>query len=335
MPGFLFPLPTPYFLFPIPCSLFPVPSSKQLTLFVTNYLSQRMGYVISIVNMKGGVGKTTITVNLATCLAKYRGMRVLIVDLDTQINATLSLMPPLHFAQLRKENRTLKQLINQVIQPQPESAIPIQNIIVRNICQVKGFDLLPGDIELYNDFLLAALLYAQVHNNQQDFEKSWNNLENNLVRKILAPVLNNYDLILLDFPPGDNLLTRSGIIASNFYLIPAKPEPLSVVGMGILEGHIKKLRIGDRTNISLLGIIFSSLGHATTMATKVKNRVTADFGEDKLFYTEIPTNVAVAKAVDQFQPVVLTEPNSAGAKAFTELAKEFLLRFSNTISRNP
>lgn len=291
-----------------------------------------MGYIISIINMKGGVGKTTTTVNLAACLAKDHGMRVLVVDLDTQINATLSLMPPLHFANLKKENRTLKQLINQVVQPASHSSIPIQNIIQHNICNVNGLDLLPGDIELYNDFLLATLIYSQASANQQNFEKSWNRFEDALVASMLQPVAQNYDFILLDFPPGDYLLTRSGIIASDFYLIPAKPEPLSVVGIGILEGHLKKLKQSDRTNINLIGIVFSSLGHATNMAPKVKNRLADEFGEDKIFNTEIPRNVDVAKAVDEFQPVVLTEPNAAGAKAFTELAKEFLQKLSNTLA---
>jgi chromosome partitioning protein len=294
-------------------------------------MANLMGYVISVVNMKGGVGKTTVTVNLATSLAKDHGMRVLVVDLDTQINATLSLMPPLHFAKVKKENRTLKQLINQVVQPDDQSHLPIQHVIQHNICKVTGLDLLPGDIELYNDFLLAALLYSQANRSRQEFENKWNSFENSLVRSILQPVTNNYDFILIDFPPGDYLLTRSGLIASNFYLIPAKPEPLSVVGMGILEGHIKRLRQSDRTNIHLMGIVFSSLGHATTMAPKIKNRVIDDFGENKIFNTEIPMNVAVAKAVDEFQPVVLTEPNAAGAKAFTELTNEFLQKLSNIL----
>lgn len=287
-----------------------------------------MGYIIAIINMKGGVGKTTTTVNLAASLAKEHRVRVLVVDLDTQINATLSLMPPLHFAHLRKENRTLKQLIHQVVQPDAQPNIPIQSIIQYNICQVNGLDLLPGDIELYNDFWLATFLYSQSNTNQQNFEKNWNTFENTLVKSILQPVASNYDLILLDFPPGDYLLTRSGIIASDFYLIPAKPEPLSVVGIGILEGHIKKLKNSDRTHISLLGIVFSSLGHATTMAQKVKNRLTDEFGGDKIFTTEIPRNVAVAKAVDEFQPVVLTEPNATGARAFTELTQEFLQKLA-------
>jgi len=294
-----------------------------------------MGYIISIVNMKGGVGKTTTTVNLATCLAKDHGMRVLVVDLDTQVNATLSLMPPLHFAKVKKENRTLKQLIHQVIYPNSQSNIPIQSIIQHNICKVNGLDLLPGDIELYNDFLLAALFYSQSHINQQNFERNWNNFEDSLVRTILQPVANNYNFILLDFPPGDYLLTRSGIISSDFYLIPAKPEPLSVIGIGILEGRISKLKESDRTNIHLIVIVFSSLGHATNMAGKIKNRVMAEFGEDKVFDIEIPRNVDVAKAVDEFQPVVLTEPNATGAKAFTELTKEFLQKLSNTLATMP
>lgn len=294
-----------------------------------------MGYVISVVNMKGGVGKTTITVNLATSLAKDCGMRVLVVDLDTQINATLSLMPPLHFAKVKKENRTLKQLINQAVQPDAQSNIPLQSIIQHNICKVTGFDLLPGDIELYNDFLLAALLYSQSNTSRQEFEKNWHNFEDSLIRSILQPVINNYNFILIDFPPGDYLLTRSGMIASDFYLIPAKPDPLSVVGMGILEGHIKKLKQSDRTNITLIGIVFTSLGHATNMAQQIKNRVMAEFGEDKVFDTEIPFGVAIAKAVDEFQPVVLSEPNTAGAKAFTDLTKEFLQKLSNTLAAMP
>jgi chromosome partitioning protein len=290
-----------------------------------------MAYVISVVNMKGGVGKTTITVNLATSLAKNYEKRVLIVDLDTQINATLSLMPPLHFAHVKKENRTLKQLINQTVQIETPSNISIQNIIQHNICKIPGLDLLPGDIELYSDFLLASSLY-QSNQSRQEFEKNWQNLENYLVKNILKPIINNYDFIMMDFPPGDNLLTRSGLIASNFYMIPAKPEPLSVVGIGILQGHIKKLKDRDRTSINLIGIIFSSLGHATTMAPKVKNRVIDEFGADKIFNTEIPMNVDVAKAVDEFQPVILTQPKSSGAKAFSELTQEFLAKLATMLA---
>jgi cellulose biosynthesis protein BcsQ len=238
-------------------------------------------------------------------------------------------VPPLHFARLRKEHRTLKQLVNQVIHPETHPPIPIAQIIQHNVCQLQGMDLLPGDIELYNDFLLATLVFSQAQQNRQDFEKTWVQFENTLVRGIFQPIIPTYDFILVDFPPGDYLLTRSSLIASDFYLIPARPEPLSVVGIGILEGHIKKLKQSDRSTIDLLGIVFSSLGHATNLAPRVKNRVSAEFGEANIFQTEIPMNVDVAKAVDHFQPVVLDNPSATGAKAFTELTKEFLARLPN------
>lgn len=287
-----------------------------------------MGYVIAVVNMKGGVGKTTITVNLATCLAKNHGKRVLIIDLDTQINATLSLMPAIHFAKLKQEKRTLKTLITQVndrINEQQKNSL--QEIIQHNICQIKGLDLIPGDIELYDDFSLAEIVYDKSDKKKENFAQNWQQMEDNLLRNILQPVVDRYDLILMDFSPGDHFITRSGILASDFYLIPTKTEPLSVVGIGILEGRIKQLKESDRTKINLIGIVITSIGRSSNMTENVKHRLTEDFGKDSIFNTEIPMSVAVARAVDEFKPVVLTEPQSTGAKAFFNLTQEFLERF--------
>jgi chromosome partitioning protein len=290
-----------------------------------------MGSTIAMVNMKGGVGKTTVTVNLATCLAKNYGKRVLIVDLDTQINATLSVMPPVYFARLKQEKRTLRTLVHQVVYPELPNQLSIDHIIQHNICQIKGLDLMPGDIELYEDFILAEIIYDKSHGDRHNFTQSWQVMENTLIRGVLSPIANQYDFILIDFSPGDHLMTRSGIIASDFYLIPAKPEPLSVVGIGILEGRIKQFRESQRSNIDLLGIIFTSLGRSSQMTEKVKQRLTKDFSETAIFNVEIPMNVAIARAVDEFKPVVLTEPQSPGAKAFNDLTKEFLKRFSRKI----
>ncbi|MCW6035688.1 ParA family protein [Spirulina subsalsa FACHB-351] len=290
-----------------------------------------MGYIVSVVNMKGGVGKTTVTVNLGTCIARDFKKRVLIVDLDTQINATLSLMAPLYFATLKKERRTLRTLINQTIQTEEHPPITIQQVIYPDICQVKGLDILAGDVELCDDFLLSALIHNKSQFHQQTFEKTWSNVEFNLIRSILKPIIKQYDFILLDFPPADNLITRSALLASHFYIVPAKAEPLSVVGIGLLHSRIKHLQQENRSKIKLVGIIYTARGPVTTMEQKVKKRLGQEFGEDKIFQVEIPLNVAVAQAVDDFQPVVINNPKASGAIAYKRFAREFLQKLSKTL----
>jgi cellulose biosynthesis protein BcsQ len=290
-----------------------------------------MGCVIATVNMKGGVGKTTLTVNLATCLAKHHGKRVLVVDLDTQISATLSLMPPHDFAKVRRERRTLGQLIYKAIKPNSKSKLTIQDIIQPYICNIHGLDLLPGDIDLYDEYLVSEMLHQKaVSEESRNFSEVWNYFESQLIRGILAPVINNYDFIILDCAPGYNLLTRSGIVASDYYLLPARPEPLSIVGIQLLERRISKLKeshkSGNIINLRMLGIVFILSGGSLMgrYYNQVMQRVTQDFTPTQLFNQRIPMDVNVAKAVDSFMPVVLASPGTAGAKAFTKLSDEFL-----------
>ncbi|TVP56100.1 MAG: ParA family protein, partial [Nodularia sp. (in: Bacteria)] len=221
-----------------------------------------MGYVIATANMKGGVGKTTLTVNIATCLAKNHGKRVLVLDLDSQISATLSLMSPLDFAKLRKQRKTFRYLIDQVINPEPEAQLTIHDIIQSQVCNLTGLDLLPGDIDLYDEFLVSEMLHQQATAlGEPDFETVWNRFERVLINNILKPVRDDYDFILLDCAPGYNLLTRSALAASDFYILPAKPEPLSVVGIQLLERRIAQLKDSHeqeaKIDIKMLGIVFS------------------------------------------------------------------------------
>ena len=289
-----------------------------------------MGLIIATVNMKGGVGKTTLTVNLATCLAKNHRKRVLVVDLDSQISATLSLMLPQEFAKVRREKRTLGQLIYKEIKPNSRIKRTADEIILSNICQIEDLHLLPGDIDLYDEYLVSELLHKKALNGEScDFSDVWNGFEEELIQGILAPVIDEYDFIILDCAPGYNLLTRSGIVASDFYLMPARPEPLSIVGIKLLEGRIAKLKesYGDSSfNSQLLGVVFilSSGGLFDRYYKQVMQRVTGDFNPNQLFENRIPMDVNVAKAVDSFMPAVLTAPSSAGSKAFAKLAEEFL-----------
>jgi chromosome partitioning protein len=290
-----------------------------------------MAFVIATTNMKGGVGKTTMTVNLAATLARHHGKRVLIVDLDTQISGTLSLMPPGDFAKLRGEKRTLRYLVHSAIVGDPNLYNLVREGIRGYVCNVPGLSLMPGDIDLYDEFLVSEMLHRRaLQNGQMNFEAIWNDFEKNLVRNILKQVDSEYDIIILDCAPGYNLITRSALLASNFYLIPARPEPLSLIGIQLLERRIAKLREAHKNDPSIktemLGITFSLSGNFLTgrYHNQVMNRLNEDFSEGKLFKTRIPVDVNVSKAVDSFMPVVLSNPNTAGSKAFLQLGQEFL-----------
>ncbi|MDJ1169167.1 ParA family protein [Roseofilum sp. BLCC_M154] len=298
-----------------------------------------MGYIISTVNMKGGVGKTTLTVNLAACLAKYHDKRVLIVDLDTQISATLSMMSPSDFAKLRRDQRTLRELVKKAINPASKAAFPIQDIIIPYACNVPKLHLLPGDIDMYDEFSVSEMIYEKaVYREQVSFETVWNRFERVLVDGILKPVIDEYDYIILDCAPGYNLLTRSALTASHFYLLPARPEPLSLIGIQLLERRLVKLREVHQDeyplDIEMLGIVFTMAGgFIGRYYRQVMNRVRTDYSEAKLFQTRIPSDVNVSKSVDSFLPAVLAHPHSRGSKAFQKLTEELLEKLHTTISR--
>ncbi|RAM52100.1 MAG: ParA family protein [Hapalosiphonaceae cyanobacterium JJU2] len=291
-----------------------------------------MGYVIATANMKGGVGKTTLSVNIATCLAKEHGKRVLVLDLDSQISATLSLMSPMEFAKRRKHRKTFRYLIDQIINPEPEQKHTIQDIIQSQVCNLSGLDLLPGDIDLYDEFVVSEMLHYQAINlGVTEFETIWNRFERVLLSKVLEPVRQAYDFIILDCAPGYNLLTRSALATSNFYILPAKPEPLSVVGIQLLERRVAQLKESHeheaKIDIQMLGIVFT-MSNANLLTGRyykqVMQRVHQDFGAEKICQTQIPVDVNVAKAVDSFMPVILNAPQSSGSKSFSQLTQELL-----------
>ncbi len=291
-----------------------------------------MGYVIATANMKGGVGKTTLSVNIATCLAKEHGKRVLVLDLDSQISATLSLMSPMEFAKRRKHRKTFRYLIDQIINPEPEQKHTIQDIIQSQVCNLPGLDLLPGDIDLYDEFVVSEMLHYQAINlGVTDFETIWNRFERVLLSKVLEPVREAYDFIILDCAPGYNLLTRSALATSNFYILPAKPEPLSVVGIQLLERRVAQLKESHeheaKIDIQMLGIVFT-MSNANLLTGRyykqVMQRVHQDFGTEKICQTQVPVDVNVAKAVDSFMPVILNAPQSSGSKSFSQLTQELL-----------
>ncbi|WP_072621149.1 ParA family protein [Spirulina major] len=289
-----------------------------------------MTLVFSTINMKGGVGKTTLTVNLATCLVRDHQKRVLIVDLDSQISATLSVLSPQDFGKLRRGRRTLSYLIDKVIRPYIVRKFSTPDMILKSVCDLPGLDLLPGDIELYDEYIVAETLYKRTAEaaDSQKFAEVWVQFEKKLMQSILEPIRDQYDYVLMDCAPGYNLLTRSAIVASDFYLLPARPEPLSLVGIQLLQQRIAKLKAQyDPTlTANLLGIVFILSGglFSGRYYSQVMQRIKQDFEPNYLFDTTIPMDVNVAKAVDGFTPAVLSTPNSSGSRAFGKLTGEFL-----------
>ncbi len=296
-----------------------------------------MGQIFATVNMKGGVGKTTLTVNLATCLARDRQQRVLVIDLDSQISATLSLIAPQEFARLRRGRRTLSYLIDKVIRPYISRKYATPDMIVESVCGVPGLDLLPGDIELYDEYVVSEALYKQAAAAPETkFSDVWDRFERQLVSNVLESVRDRYDFILIDCAPGYNLLTRSALVASRYYLLPARPEPLSLVGIQLLQRRVEKLKakFDPSLALDLLGIAFILSGSGGLFPSRYYNqiveRVEQDFPPAAIFQNRIPMDVNVAKAVDAFTPAVLNAPNAAGSRAFVKLAEEFVQKVAAT-----
>jgi chromosome partitioning protein len=291
-----------------------------------------MGLIIATINMKGGVGKTTLSVNLATCLAKFHQKRVLVVDLDTQISATLSLVSPQDFARIRREKMTISYLVAKSLKPNHRYKFSIADTITKNVAGVNGLDLLSGDIDIYDEYWVSEKLHQEaLTGSKSDFMDIWNGFEGSLIRDILEPIVSEYDFIILDCAPSYNLLTRSGIMSSDYYIMPARPEPLSLVGMQLLERRIATMREAhelddNKMRSQLLGIVFVLSGNTmfNRYYDQVIQRVAQDFKPEKIFQTRIPMDVNVARSIDTFTPVVIDNPGTAGSKAFVKLAQEFL-----------
>jgi len=222
-----------------------------------------------------------------------------------------------------------------VVSPNPYGKLTINDIIYKSVGGINNLELLPGDIELYDEYIVSEMLHQQAidEGKKNDFEYVWNNFERILINKIIAPIINDYDYVIMDCAPGYNLLTRSAIAASDFYLLPARPEPLSLIGIQLLERRVKKLKSSHQDynplNLQMLGIVFilsegGLFGRYDRYYTQVKKRIQQDFSAQQLFENDIPMDVNVSKAVDMFMPVVIAMPNSNGSKAFVKLTEEFV-----------
>jgi chromosome partitioning protein len=248
--------------------------------------------VIAVTNQKGGVGKTTTTVNLAYCLAKS-GKNVLLVDFDPQGNATSG---------LGTEKDKLEQPILNVIQRE----IPMSAAILPT--STKHLSLVPATPQLAN----AEVELARA---EHRFTRLRSALEN----------LDEYDIILIDSPPSLSLLTVNGLIAAKYILLPVQAEFYAMEGLGQLLETMQLVRKGLNPTLELVGVLVTMMDSRTTLANQVYNEIKKHF-PGKVFETTIPRNVRIAEAPSHGVPVGAYDRWSKGARAYKALAKEVLSR---------
>ena len=250
-----------------------------------------MKKIISISNQKGGVGKTTTTINLATSLAAVK-KNVLIVDADPQGNASTGLglahndrKPSIY--EMIHEKKLLKEGIK-------ETLIPGLKIIGANT------DLAAAEVELTN------------------FENR------EFVFKSIFAEIDNFDFIFVDCPPALGLLTINSLVASNTTLIPLQSEFFALEGLSALMQTIKLIQQNFNTNLQIEGILLTMLDKRNSLSSLVEKDVRKHFGK-QVYKTTIPRNVKISEAPSHGKPALIYDTHAAGSLAYIELAKEVIL----------
>lgn len=269
--------------------------------------------VISLIQMKGGVGKTTCAVNLAAYLAKEHNQRVLLVDFDPQTNASLSLMSEEQWRQWEAEHGTMADVLEVEHKRKSADTIKLSDCIAPNVVpEIPGLDLIPSHLKLtFLDLDLAARPGR----------------ERIFARKV-EKVLSSYDLIFCDCPPNLMTATQNALYASDWYLVPMQPDFLSSIGLGLLQDRLGYLRKSLEFKIRCLGVVFSRVRRHIQFHQETMDRLKADKAFKKLhfFETFIPENITLGEAPMSAKPINLYDASATGAEAFHNLAQEFLSR---------
>lgn len=272
-----------------------------------------MAHVITILNFKGGVGKTTCSVELATALAKHHGRRTLLVDLDPQASATFYVMAQEHWQQWKTVKGTAYNIFDQ-----RDHTFPIQNAIVHDVLpSVLGFDLLPSSPDLVDVDLRLA-----------DF------IGHNILQRYLDDIREEYDYIICDCPPNFNPVTKNSLWASDAYVVPTVPDFLSTYGIGLLQRSVNKFFAPTHQKHMILGPVLGGI-ILTRVKTNVKlhasycNQVRIDY-PGHVFNHVISDSITVAAAADSRMPISAM-PNPKGMELtlhdqFKLLAGEFISR---------
>ena len=252
-----------------------------------------MAKIFCVANQKGGVGKTTTTVNLAAGLAKV-GQRVLVVDLDPQGNATMG---------SGIDKRALPLSVYDVLL---ETATIAE---ARQRSEKAGYDVLGANREL------AGAEVELVELDRRDQR----------LRGALTAAAGDYDFVLIDCPPSLSMLTLNGLCSAHGVVVPMQCEYFALEGLTDLVNTIKQIHANLNPDLQIIGLLRVMFDPRITLQQQVSEQLKAHFG-DKVFDTVIPRNVRLAEAPSYGLPGVVFDGNSKGAQAFVDFAKEMVKR---------
>jgi len=252
-----------------------------------------MAKIFCVANQKGGVGKTTTSVNLAAGLASLQ-QRVLLVDLDPQGNATMG-------AGIDKAGLKVSTYEVLIGESDVKSA--------RQTSEAGGFDVLPANRELSG----AEVEMVELENRETRLKSA------------LAEVADEYDFMLIDCPPALSMLTLNGLCSAHGVIIPMQCEYYALEGLSDLVNTIKKVHANLNKELKIIGLLRVMFDPRMTLSQQVSAQLEQHFG-DKVFKTIIPRNVRLAEAPSYGIPGVSFDPSSKGAKAYVEFGAEMLER---------
>lgn len=254
-----------------------------------------MATVISIINLKGGVGKTTITVAMAEFLALQHRLKVLVIDLDPQTNATMALMNEYEWKKRNVRGQTVVQLFRDRLQQHRPVFNPEEAIIhrVSNINDgIPGLDLLPSSLDLIDlqDNLAGITPSGMISDRPLT-----------ILGETLAETITAYDLVLIDCPPNLGLITQNGLVFSQYYLIPVIPDILSTYGIPQIVSRVRRLVSETGVELKPLGVVINKYRQQSALHRTQSHILSMDAvraGYNRVFDTILPESTQAAAAMD-------------------------------------